>query len=75
MTTQLRNRMTEQASTLPDVYYQEVLNNLAMTAANPLRMPYFSDPQTSRTVIFRTANVSYGVNWDLITSAPTGRPC
>jgi len=72
MTTQLRNRMTEQASTLPDVYYQVVLNNLAMIAADPGRMPYFSDPQTSRTTILRNANVSYGINLDLITSAPTG---
>jgi hypothetical protein len=72
MTTQLRNRMTEQASTIPDVYYQVVLNNLAMIEAAPSRMPYFSDPQTSRNVIARSANVSYGFNWDLITQAPTG---
>jgi hypothetical protein len=72
MTTQLRNRMNEQASSLPDVYYQQVLDNLAMIAADPSRMPYFSDPQTSRTIIARTANVSYGINWDLISAAPTG---
>jgi hypothetical protein len=71
MTTQLRNRTTEQASTIPDVYYQVVLNNLAMTAADPARMPYFADPQTARASIARNANVSYGVNLDLITSAPT----
>jgi len=71
MTTQLRNRMTEQASTIPDVYYQIVLNNLAMIAADPARMPYFSDPQTARTSIGRNASVSYGINLDLITSAPT----
>ena len=39
MTTQLRNRMAEQASTIPDVYYQVVLDNLAMVAAEPARMP------------------------------------
>src|ERR1700680_3571779 len=72
MTTQLRNRMAEQASTIPGVYYQVVLNNLAMIEADPARMPYFSDPQTSRNVIARSANVSYGFNWDLITQAPTG---
>jgi hypothetical protein len=72
MTTQLRNRMNEQASTIPDVYYQEILNNLAEIAADPSKMPYFSDPQTSRIVIVRSANVSYGINWDLITSAPAG---
>jgi hypothetical protein len=72
MTTQLRNRMNEQASTIPDVYYQQVLNNLAMIVAESTRMPYFSDPQTSLVNITRTANVSYGINWDLITTAPTG---
>ena len=30
MTTQLRHRMTDQASTIPEVYFQEVLDNLAM---------------------------------------------
>jgi hypothetical protein len=71
MTTQLRNRMTEQASTIPAVYYQVVLNNLAMIAADPARMPYFSDPQTAQTSIAQNANVSYGVNLDRITAAPT----
>jgi len=72
MTTQLRNRMNEQASTIPDVYYQQVLNNLAMIVAEPAKMPYFSDPQTALVQITQTANVSYGINWDLITTAPTG---
>jgi hypothetical protein len=30
MTSQLRNPMTEQAASIPDVYYQAVLDNLAM---------------------------------------------
>ncbi|MGA2106969.1 MAG: hypothetical protein ABSH25_04930 [Syntrophorhabdales bacterium] len=72
MTTQLRNQMNEQASTIPDVYYQQVLNNLAMIVAEPAKLPYFSDPQTSRVSIARTANGSYGISYDLITSAPTG---
>jgi hypothetical protein len=42
MKNQLRTRMTTQASTIPDIYYQEVLNNLAMIQAQPSRMPYFS---------------------------------
>ena len=72
MTSQLRNRMNEQASTIPGVYYQQVLNNLAMIVAEPAMMPYFSDPQTSRVSIAQTANVNYGINYDFITSAPTG---
>jgi hypothetical protein len=58
MTSQLRNHMTEQASSIPGVYYQVVLDNLAMIAADPARMPYFSDPQTAQTSIAQNANVS-----------------
>jgi hypothetical protein len=72
MTSQLGNRMTEQASSIPNVYYQEVLNNLAMIQADPSRMPYFSDPQTARVRIDQSANVGYGMNLDLVTTAPTG---
>ena len=72
MRSQLRYRMTRQASSIPDIYYQEVLNNLAMIQADPSRMPYFSDPQTSRTVIQQSASGSYGIFLDLITTAPTG---
>ena len=39
----------ETGESIPDIYYQEVVNNLAMIQADPSRMPYFSDPQTSRT--------------------------
>jgi len=71
MRSQLRNRMTKQAGSIPNVYYQEVLNNLAMIQADPSLLPYFSDPQTARTRIQQSANLSYGINWDLITNAPT----
>lgn len=64
--------MTEQAASIPGVYYQEVLNNLAMIQADPSRMPYFSDPQTARIRIDQTAGVGYGMNVDLVTTAPTG---
>jgi hypothetical protein len=72
MRSQLPNRVTRQASTIPDIYYQEVLNNLAMIQAEPSRMPYFSDPQTSRTSIQQSASGSYSIFLDLISTAPTG---
>ena len=68
----LRSRVTKQASSIPDIYYQEVLNNVAMIQADPSRIPYFSDPQTSRTSIQQTSSGSYGLFWDLISSATTG---
>lgn len=70
MATQLKNRVTEQARTIPDVYHQVVLNNLAMMAVAPDRMPYFSDPQTARVEIVRTVKTDYGIVFDTIAFAP-----
>jgi hypothetical protein len=72
MTSQLRTRMTDQAASIPGIYYQIVLDNLAMIQADPARLPYFSDPQTARSQIEKTASVNYGMNLDLITAAPAG---
>lgn len=72
MKNQLRSQVAAQASSIPDIYYREVLNNLAMIEADPSRMPYFSDPQTSRSVEQQSVSGSYGVFADLISTAPTG---
>ena len=72
VTRQLRAHVTEQAASLPDVYYQEVLDNLAMVAAEPSRMPYFSDPQTARAVVQRSASGRVLTYLDLVETAPTG---
>jgi hypothetical protein len=69
---QLPNRVTKQANSIPNIYYQEVLNNMAMIQAAPSRMPYFSDPQTSRSSVQQEETGSYGLFWDLISTAPTG---
>ena len=70
LTTQLKNRVIEQAGTIPDVYHQVVLNNLAMMSVAPDRMPYFSDPQTARVEIVRTIKSDYGIVFDTIAFAP-----
>ena len=72
ISSQLPNRVTSQANSIPNIYYQQVLNNVAMIQAAPARMPYFSDPQTSRISIQQEATGSYGLFWDLISTAPTG---
>ncbi len=72
ISSQLPNRVTRQANSIPNIYYQEVLNNVAMIQAAPSRMPYFSDPQTSRVSVQQEATGSYSLFWDLISTAPTG---
>ncbi len=39
-TTRLRQRTIHQASTLPELQYQQVLNNLAQSAVNPSALPW-----------------------------------
>jgi hypothetical protein len=70
MSTRLRQRVTDQARTIPDVYHQVVLDNLAMTHSCPNRVPYFSDPQTARVEIVRTRSASYGAIFDSLVAAP-----
>jgi hypothetical protein len=72
ISSQLPNRVTRQANSIPNIYYQEVSNNVAMIQAAPTRMPYFSDPQTSRVSVQQEATGSYSLFWDLISTAPTG---
>ncbi|MDQ6652799.1 MAG: hypothetical protein M3Y84_08640 [Acidobacteriota bacterium] len=71
-TRHLQTRMLIQAASIPSVYHQAVLDNLARIVSRPATMPYFSDPQTARSRVRQSANASYGLNWDLITTAPTG---
>ena len=68
-TTMLRERTVEQARTITDLYYEQVMNNIALHAANPDALPYFSYPATGQNVIQRTATGSYQLGWDLITAA------
>jgi hypothetical protein len=65
----LRERTVDQARTITDVYYEQVLNNLALHAANPDALPYFSYPSTGANAIQRTATGSYQLGWDLITAS------
>jgi hypothetical protein len=69
---QLRTRTNDQAATIHDIHYQQVLNNLAMIIEEPGKLPYFCDPQTARTTITDIASINDGLGWSLITSAPAG---
>ena len=58
-----------QSSTVNDLYYDQVMNNLAQHAANPESLPYFSYASTGQNAVQRTASVNYQLSWDLITAA------
>ena len=72
MTHRLQVKLLNQAGSLANVYYQEVLDNLAMIEADPTSMPYFSDPQTAGMGIQQSVNGGNRVDWDLVSTAPTG---
>lgn len=65
----LRNKTNDQAQTVTGLYYQEVVDNLALHASNPSALPYFSYASTGQNAVQRTASSNYTLNWDLITSA------
>jgi hypothetical protein len=62
---QLENHTLRQAGTLSDLQYKQVLDNLAMFAANADALPYFSATGTGQTNITMGANSSTTFNWDL----------
>src|SRR6185369_17658419 len=64
----LGEKTLELAGTTPDVLQQQVLDNLAMLAANPVAMPYYLEPGTGTAQIARTVQASYSPGWTFITS-------
>ncbi len=69
--TLLRNRMNDQVSTLPDLYYQQVLDNLAAIQAHPARLPYFANSLVGRIGVQRTTLAYQQFHWERITSGAT----
>lgn len=61
---QLRNRVVKQASTLSDIQYQQVLDNLAMFSHEPASLPHFSLTPTGLVTIQQTESASGGLNWN-----------
>jgi hypothetical protein len=65
----LARHTVEQSSTVTNLYYDQVMNNLAQHAANPESLPSFSYANTGQNAVQRTASVNYQLSWDLITAA------
>ena len=64
----LRDKTNDQAHTVNGLYYQQVVDNLAMHAANPQALPYFSYASTGTNQVQRAVTANYSLTWDLITS-------
>jgi hypothetical protein len=61
---ELRNHTLRQASTLTDLQYQQVLDNLAMFVQNPGSLPYFSITGTGLTNTNNQFSEMGSFNWD-----------
>jgi len=68
----LRERTAVQANTITDLYYQQIMDNIAMHAANPEALPYFSYPATGGNSVQRTLTGFYQPAWNLVNYATLG---
>ena len=69
---QLDHRTCRMSSTLSDLQYREVMDNLARMAACPNSLPYFNVATTGHTSIQQQGQATAGLGWGLVTAAPTG---
>jgi hypothetical protein len=66
---QVANKVVGQTSTISEVQYRQVIDNLAMAADNPGALPYFGVPASTRSTIQRSATASVGLAFTLLTAA------
>lgn len=71
----VQRRVNQMAGTFPSLYYEQVLNNLALSITNPNALPYFGSPNQATHTNVRQLQSSYMPGWDFIsvTSLFTGR--
>jgi hypothetical protein len=63
---QTRRNSNELISTTSALYYQQVIDNLAITGGQPGSLPFFGIPAQSSDTNTRTFSAGYTPNWDLI---------
>jgi hypothetical protein len=68
-TTQLNRSTGIQARSVNDIYYDQILSNIAMLHDCPTTLPYFSLPQAGQNTVQCSLTLTYNPTWDLITSA------
>lgn len=70
-TAQLRNATETQAATVTDLYYGQILSNIAMLSDQPAALPYFSLPDTGTNSVQLSLSMNYTLNADLLASTST----
>jgi hypothetical protein len=68
-TAQLQKSTLVQARSVTDIYYEQLLTNIAMLNTHPKSLPYFSLPQTGANTTQLSLTLSYTPTADLITAA------
>lgn len=63
---QVRKKANRLTSTVPDLYYDEVLDNIALTLAKPDAIPYFGIPQQGTNGNTRNVSANYAGAWDFL---------
>jgi hypothetical protein len=63
---QVRQMSNRLGSTVPDLYYEQVLDNLALSYENPAAIPYFGVPSQGTSTNTRLIQGNYTANWDLV---------
>jgi hypothetical protein len=58
------------SSTLSDLQYRQVMDNLARMSVSPNSLPYFNVATAGKTTIQHANQASAGLGWGLITAAP-----
>lgn len=64
----VQKKVNQLVSTVPALYYEQVLNNLARTAVAPNAIPYFGTPSQGTNLNQRQIQASYTPGWDLLSS-------
>jgi len=67
--TQVEKRVTTLVGTVPDLYQDQVLQNLAVLASDSSAVPFFAVPQSGTNTNTRQLQAGYTPGWDLITGA------
>jgi hypothetical protein len=70
-TAQLRESTVCQSRSVTDVYYDQILDNIAMLADHGDKLPYFSLPNSGQTATQYSISMNYTTNLDLLAANST----